>query len=639
MSDNIQRRDFLNGVLLAAGAAAMSPLSVFAQDRGGDEPARPYFLERGITESDPRYYPPSLTGMRGSHPGSFEPAHRMRDEGGFEGGPVQDTGEAYDLVVVGGGISGLSSAFYYQKERPDARVLIVENHDDFGGHAKRNEFRPNGPNGPMLIGYGGTQSIELLSAWTDISFEMLRELGIDLKKFETNFYDHDFRRRHGLSHCVFFDKATFGRDVLLQEAVPDWKTFVAKSPLKPQAKKDLLRIQTGNIDYLPGLSIEEKTAKLSKMSFATFLLEVAKVHPQVVIYFQRTTNGSACTNIDVVDAMSVIRMGVKRPQQEFIGGPTPALAKGLGFDFAPMLDEPYIYHFPDGNATVARLLVRRLIPDVAPGSTPEDIVTARFNYATLDRPTNSVRLRLNSTAVRAKNVSGGVEVTYVRDGKPYRVRGAHCVMAGWNMVIPYLCPEMPDPQKTALRESVKTALCYTNVVVRNWHAIKGAGLMTSYCPGDGCYFTEVYMDFPISVGAYRYTASPDDPAVIRVVRPFAGPGETKMDQHRSGRAELLATPFSTFETEARKQLTAMFGPHGFNADRDILAITVNRWPHGYARSRSALFDPEWTPETQPNVIGRRPFGRIAIANSDAAWSPSTEAAIEQAHRAVHELLA
>lgn len=638
--DNIQRRDFLNGMLYTAGLTMM-PSLLLAQDQG-IESAQEYFLQRGITEADPRYYPPALTGMRGNHPGSFEAAHKMRDEGGLREGAVKDTGETYDVVVVGGGISGLSAAYFYRKAKPDARVLIIENHDDFGGHAKRNEFRPKGADGPLLIGYGGTQSIEVLRAYTEVSMGLLHELGIDVKKFDTSFYDHGFRSRNGMSHCVFFDKETFGRDVLLQEGKPDWPTFIEMTPLNPQAKKDVLRIQTGDVDYLPGLSEEQKVAKLSRISFKTFLLDVAKCDPQVATYFQRITEGGLCTGIDAADAYSVICFGVKRPEEEFLCDITGALAKGLKLN-VPALNEPYIYHFPDGNASIARLLVRKLIPGAAPGSTMEDIVTARFDYSKLDRPDNMVRIRLNSTVVRARNTgtrqNKGVEIIYMREGAAHRVRAVGCVMACWNAVIPYLCPEMPGAQKAALKESVKGALTYTNVLVRNWKAVKAAGMMTSYCPGPSCYFTEVYMDFPVSIGAYRYTASPDDPAILHLVRVPTRPGLRNVDQFRAARYELLATPFSKFEQEASRQLDAMFGPYGFDSSRDIQAITVNRWSHGYARTASTLTDPDWTPENQPNVIGRQPFGRITIANSDSGWFPATQVAIDQAHRAVFELLA
>ena len=231
---------------------------------------------------------------------------------------------------------------------------------------------------------------------------LLHELGIDVKKFDTSFYDHGFRSRNGMSHCVFFDKETFGRDVLLQEGKPDWPTFIEMTPLNPQAKKDVLRIQTGDVDYLPGLSEEQKVAKLSRISFKTFLLDVAKCDPQVATYFQRITQGGLCTGIDAADAYSVICFGVKRPEEEFLCDLTGALAKGLKLN-VPALNEPYIYHFPDGNASIARLLVRKLIPGAAPGSTMEDIVTARFDYSKLDRPDNMVRIRLNSTVVRARN--------------------------------------------------------------------------------------------------------------------------------------------------------------------------------------------------------------------------------------------
>ncbi len=298
-------------------------------------------------------------------------------------------------------------------------------------------------------------------------------------------------------------------------------------------------------------------------------------------------------------------------------------------------------HFPDGNATIARLLVRSLVPDAVPGSSAEDIVTARVDYSRLDRPESPVRLRLNSTAVRAVNVGDPatareVAVTYIRDGKTFNVRARGCVLAGYNAMIPYLCPELPEKQKTALHAAVKSPLVYTSVALRNWQAFKKLGVADVYAPGS--YHSTFALNPKVDIGSYRSPSSPDDPILIRMLRVPTQPGLPEHEQNKAGRAELLATPFATFERNIRDQLARTLGAGGFDPARDIAAITVNRWPHGYAAEFNPLFEPELPLEQQPQVLGRAKFGRITIANSDAGAAAYTDSAIDQAHRAVEELL-
>jgi spermidine dehydrogenase len=298
-------------------------------------------------------------------------------------------------------------------------------------------------------------------------------------------------------------------------------------------------------------------------------------------------------------------------------------------------------HFPDGNATVARLLVRDLIPKAVPGSSAEDVVTARVDYSRLDRKENPVRLRLSSTVVRAVHAGDPktarqVAVSYVRDGKTLTVRANGCVLASWNMMIPYLCPELPAAQKAALHDLVKTPLVYTNVALRNWQSFHKLGIHSVYAPGS--YHNYVTLNENVNIGSYVSPAKPEDPILVHMTRTPCKPGLSEHDQNRAGRAELLATSFETFERNIREQLARMLSAGGFDPAADIQAITVNRWPHGYAPEFNPLFEPELPQDQQPNVVGRARFGRIVIANSDSGRAAYTDSAIDQANRAVHELL-
>jgi spermidine dehydrogenase len=302
----------------------------------------------------------------------------------------------------------------------------------------------------------------------------------------------------------------------------------------------------------------------------------------------------------------------------------------------------YVFHFPDGNASIARLLVRNLIPGAIPGSTSTDIVGARADYSRLDHPDNAVRIRLSSICVRARNIGDpasakGVEVAYVRGDEVFLVRAKACVLASYNMMIPYLCPELPAAQKEALHRVVKTPLVYTTVALRNWTAFQTLGVDSVTAPGG--YHTSFRLNWPVDIGACTAERSPDKPILLHMTKTPCKPGLSEFDQNRAGRYELISTPFETFERNIRDQLGRSLAGGGFDPARDITGITVNRWPHGYAPEWNALWDSVVPEDQLPNVIGRARFGRIAIANSDAGAAAYTDSAINQAHRAVGELLA
>jgi spermidine dehydrogenase len=643
MDRQITRRDFLNGVSLSVVGSMLAPEILraaqqeFAPERAAD------------------YYPPTRTGMRGTHAGSFEVGHQLRDRKAWDLSAAVNTGESYDLVIVGGGLSGLSAAYYFIRDvGRNCKVLILDNHDDFGGHAKRNEFNYDGR---MLALNGGTLNIESWNRYNEHARAVMHDIGIDIDRFlASNERNRGLYRSLGLvNQATFFDKETWGVDRLVVRHGSGGRgnahgaDDLARSPLSAQAQKDMLHLYSGkHPDYLPGLSPAEKKVRLAKMSYQDFLLNLVKVDPQVLWFFRNQGAGSFCVGVDCFPALFAWQDGLPgfsgmnlEPSPNGLLADLPGGHHGrqIGPGGGPTV------HFPDGNATITRLLIRWLMPDAVPGTTMEDVGAARVNYAMLDRGGQTARVRLNSTVVHVRHDgdpsrASEVVTSYVRGGKTHQVRSRAVVMACWNMFIPYLVPDLPAGQKEALEYGVKGPLVYTSVAVKNWTAFQKLGVASVNAPT--MYHTGVALAEAVSLGDLHHPQTPDEPVVLHMTRYPNSPGKPRKEQHRIGRADLLSTSFDTFERSIRDQLSRNLGEGGFDAARDIIAIAVNRWPHGYAYTYNPLYDPmEWvytSSDARPCVVGRKPFGLITIANSDAAASPHTDAAMLEAHRAVQEVL-
>jgi spermidine dehydrogenase len=610
----ISRRDFLNGMALTV-AAGLTPAAQIAA-----APAR---------------YPPALTGLRGQHAGSFETAHAQAREGkrfALDGLPVE---ERYDLVVVGGGISGLAAAWFYRRAAgPAARILVLDNHDDFGGHAKRNEFTLGGR---RIIGYGGSESIDSPKTnYSEVAKDLLRDLGVSVQRFETAF-ERTLYPSLGLARATFFAREAFGRDVLVAGEPPPARAdeltrrpanarplaeFVAAFPISDASKAQLLALYDASRDPLAGRAVEDKVALLKRTSYRDYLTKVCGLSEEAANCFQGRTLGFFGLGCDAVPAADARELGY--PGFDGLGLPARVGAR-----------EPYIYHFPDGNASLARLLVRALVPAAAAGSGMEDVVLAAFDYGALDREGQGVRIRLEATCIDVRNAGDEVHLAYVRAGTTHRVAAKHAVLACFHMVIPHIMPELPAEQRAALALNVKTPIVYTNVLVRDWRPWVRLGVHDISAPMS--FHSRVKLDFPVSLGGYRHSRDPAEPICLHLVH-VAGEANRGLDartQFRIGRGKLLAMTFADFEDRIRDELDRMLGPGGFASASDIAAITVNRWPHGYGYVANSLYDVDDYERVLERA--RQKCGRVAIANSDAGGDAYAHLAIDQAARAVREL--
>lgn len=629
---SIHRRDFLGGLAWLGTASIGWPLSAMAaaMQAPGEVAA----------------YPPALTGLRGSHPGAFEAAHTLAFSGERNFGAAAAPAEQYDLIVIGAGISGLSAAYFYREQiKRAARILILDNHDDFGGHAKRNEFTVDGQ---LCLSYGGTQSIEP-AGYSKVALGLLQKLGIDLERMRAA-YDRDFFVRHQLALGVFYDAAAFGKHRLLRSGIPSMHAVDYYSRY-----------------YVPGLAPARSfaanlaAAPLSDAQRAV-LRGVLAVPPKAVAYFKGAQGKARFFGQNYVEYLKAVYqiedpalialLSMPLAEDSALGGTAVSLANAVGggllglppaSTFKQWLDEDdgdehgdddsddYVHHFPDGNATIARLLVRQLIPQVAQFDTPQECLTARFDYAKLDQPDQPIRIRLSSLAVLAENTGDGTVVEYIQDGKLYQAKAQHTVMAGWHMMAAHLIPSLPAQQKAAMRANIKMPLVYAQVALRSWQALRDSGVGAAYCPAS--YFQFVQMDFPVNSGAYQPPRTPDTPLVLLMIRmpcPMLGEGGVP-DLLRQGRADLLGTTFENFEEKIREQLTAMFGMYGFQAERDIAAITLNRWPHGFVYDEA-----QYQGKPAHQAAGKR-HGNIVMASADSAGKAYTDAAIDMAWRAVQEI--
>ena len=613
MQRAITRRDFVQGAAVAAGAVLQAgAVGTFGGANASAGAQR-------MTIAD---YPPVKTGMRGSHPGAYEIAHALARDGAKFPEP-KSTEEHYDLIVVGAGISGLAAAHYYQKRfGADSKILLLENHDDFGGHAKRNEFHQSGE---MVLSLGGTHNLEWWSFSKTVN-AFMQEHGVDCKGMRKQM-EFAYGRDAPNSPAMWFDETTYGVNRLVTNFNLSAKLTtedIDKIPISDAGRDSLKRFY----DSAPSLedwTEAEAEDLLSSISYPDFLRQYGGLTEDAVQLFDKEEHGSWGLEMRAISAAEAMWEGYPG-------------AHLFGEDWSEDSFGYPVAMWPDGNASLVRLMVAKLVPQSAPNAASENVAMTQFDYSALDRENTNVRLRLNSTVVGVNNTDQGVSVTYASsEGELKQVSARHSVLACYHSIIPHLCPAMSDTQKAALKYQVKVPMILTNVLLRNSEALDKLGVDAVSCPGR--LHARLFLFKGLHTGGYKRSDGADE-AVSLVFWGSISPPEDAVDirsQLRGSRQKLLELSFEDFEREVRTVLDGLLGPAGFDVAEDILAITVNRWPHGYAYEYMQLWDPEWESGEAPHEIARQPFGSITIANADSGASAYTHVAIDQAYRAVAEL--
>lgn len=607
---DITRRDFLEGVALAAPGAA------------------------------------AAGSFEGQDDAALATGHRLRDEGrALQAAVVERDEPLEDLVVVGAGLSGLAGAVLFRRHagRP-TRVLLLDTLDRPGGHARRNEFVSR--SGRRLIGYGGSQSLDTPSLFSPAARGLIDSLGIDLARFRTELFDSGWAKRQGLTRRArWFDPRRWGEGsgLVLRDADEPADRWLPRTPLPAAAQADLIRLFADGPPPVPMRGPRAaRRRRLSLMTHAQFLQRHWRVHPLVQAWFAHDTMGYFGVGTDATSALDAWAAGLPGYAGLDLGdAPDPRWSASARLLRAG--SDEYVYHFPDGNAGLAHALLRELVPEAVPGRGMDSLADVVLQPAALDRADQPVRVRCRCTVVSLRHLgppgrAPAVELRYVdASGTLHAVRARQVLLACWHGVIAQLTDEIPAAQQRALRDQIKTPLVYANVLLSNWHAWQRAGVRSIQAPG--AFWAHAELDFPVSLGGVRFPQSPDEPMLVHLAKVVVpADGRSPRQQAAAGRRQLLAWRFDELEGEIRRLLQGALGGHGFDADRDIEAITVNRWAHGYSLEYAWPWDRFWPDGPLPAERARRGWGRVAIAGTDSGAYAYAHSAIDQATRAVAELL-
>jgi spermidine dehydrogenase len=619
MDQKISRRDFLNSTLLASGALLMSsksPSELLAKqdDWSGYGGVGDYRNSNGNT------WPVLQAG------------HRIRD-GEFAELPAHaiETRELYDLIVVGGGISGLAAALFFQRQAGSGRkILVLDNHSIFGGEAKRNELVVDGH---RLMAHQGS-AVFFVQYPHSFLARFYESIGLRSPRLEYQRWAGPARELP-LGHTpyemlgkepetyAFFFGNKFGHRPGMWLMDP-WGKKLQGAPISETARAELLRWRQGPREpqprpkydgdeisrFLDTITIEENLIRqygISRETIRTFLSPVE--------------GGGSGLGPDVLSAYADYAADMLHPIES-------------GDDTDQM--------FPGGNTGFARLMVKMLIPASIPGPhTVAAVCRNPVNFAALDRPGSPARIRLNSTAVWVKHDgepanSQLVSIAYIVDGKLYRLKAKTVVMAGGSWTTKHIIRDLPQTHRDAYAQFYRSPCMMVNVALRNWRFLYKMGITGwRWFEGIGNY-TEVRKT--ATVGADEAVISPDSPVVLCLKHLYSNPGLSIAEQGNRGRGEMLSTSFRDYELQIRQQFNDMFAHQGFDVRGDIAGIILNRWGHAYLNPQPGFFFGENGRPAARGILRAAPFGRIAFANTDLAGIMDHRSSILEAQRAVGQLL-
>ncbi|MGA9510774.1 MAG: NAD(P)-binding protein [Candidatus Sulfotelmatobacter sp.] len=624
MGQNITRRDFLNASLLASGSLLLSPLSP-SQLLASSAPADDWTGYGGVGD---------YANSNGNTRTVLQAGHQIRD-GVFENTPANaiDTGEIYDCVVIGGGISGLAAALIFQRQGSNGKTcLVLDNHPIFGGEAKRNEFLVDGH---RLVAHQGSAFFPVPYPHSYIG-RFYESIGLetprlDYQKWAGGAPEMALSRTPYLSNSAttgLYFGAKFGQQPGIWLIDP-WGKKLEGAPISAQARTELLRYQ----GLLPNQQAPPKTVpkyegdaisrRLDTITLEDHLIEKHGISRETIRTFLSPVEGGGYgLGPDALSAYTAYAADMLHPLDDS--------------------DETGAQMFPDGNSGFARLITKTLIPDAIAGDRSLEAVCRNpVNFAALDHAGSAIRIRLGSTAVWAKHQGDPVQskfvnVLYTNGGKLYRVKARSVVMAGGSWTTRHIVRDLPAEYSAAYAQFFRSPCLMANVAVRNWRFLYKMGMSGGqWFEGFGNY-TQVRK--LATCGADSPTIGPDTPTVLTLKVLYSYPGMPTERQGSRGRTEMIATPFRDYERLIRQQFTEMFAQSGFDAQRDIAGIILNRWGHAYLSPAPGFFFGKEGKPGPRDVLRATPFGRIAFANTDLSGIMDHRTSILEADRAVGQLL-
>jgi len=629
LDTSISRRDFLDASLLAAGAALLSkeaPAATAQQAEAAPMAANPEWDGFGGVGD--------YTRSHGNMWSTVSMGHALRDNkfGGEKARAAAiDSHEHYDLIVVGGGLSGLGAAAWFQKLR-GGRCLVLDNHPVVGGEAKRNEFLVNGQ---RLMGPQGSNDFSIAGPPAGWATEYWRDIGLPADKngyeFQTwepgiqplpitrDNYDFTIWADEFASNGFFFPQP----DGSLRLVRDVFGAGFKDTPWSQTLRRDFIRWRQSP-QYYKGKDLDRW---LDSMTYEDLLVRDLGLNVAVARYADPIiASGAGGLGSDVISAQLAHKLGL------------PGTANGVdeGNDNHKLADEPTIASFPGGNDGIMRHVLKKLVPDAIAGEGFAGILNGALRVEALDRPDNPTRIRLNSTAIRSTNMQNGrVELVYLRDGTLHRVTGNAAVMAGGAWSTQHILGDLDDSQRDAFKDFVRAPMLVVNVALRRWRFMYDMGITAaSYRDrfGFSCNVKQSMV-----VGDYRPPLHPDRPIILTFYVPFPQPGSPLRAQAAAARVQLLGTTYRDYERAIREQMVRLFGRAGFDPRKDIAGIVLNRWGHAYvAPAPGFFFGRDGKPP--PSDILRRSIGGIGLANADLAGDQNWVVATGEGKRAVEQLL-